>query len=190
MSVNQPADVWAPGPEDLAAFVDGELDPRRRRQVEAWLALHPDSASELQAHQRLGEFWKATAPVQPGVSQWTRVLARIEKAAWPGRWSPPIWRRPMFPFALAVIGTAAALFVGFTLIRWQKTPDAYPSDDSRFRLAAPERGEMVQAQPMEHFSLVREEQRGQDTLKVSGRSLRAAHSDWPKPLPPTPGKNP
>ncbi len=76
------------------------------------------------------------------------------------------------------------------MIRWQKSPDADPSDDSRFRLAAPERGEMVQARPMEHLSPVREEQRGQDTLKVSGRSLRAAHSDWPKPLPPTPGKNP
>src|SRR5437588_31539 len=144
MNERKPGDVWAPGPEDLAAYLDGELEPGRHREVEAWLAVHPHMASDLQAHRRVAELWRATAPCQPSGAQWVKVLSHVEKSALPSRWPRLVWRRPAFPFTLAVIGTAAALFVGFALIRWQKAPDAYPSDDTRFRLAAPERGEMVQ----------------------------------------------
>src|SRR5438128_9159443 len=126
MSAKKPGDVWAPGPEDLAAYVDGELDLGRHREVEAWLTVHPETAADLQAHRRVAELWRATTPAQPGGVQWVKVLAHIEKSAWPSCWLRHVWRRPAFPFALAVIGTAAALFMGFTLIRWHNSPDAYP----------------------------------------------------------------
>src|SRR5947209_6898523 len=184
MNAKKPGDVWAPGPEDLAAYLDGELEPGRHREVEAWLALHPETASDLRAQRRLTELWRATTPHQPSDAQWAKVSARLETSALAGRWPRPAWRRPAFPFALAVIGTAAALFVGFTLLRWHKPPEGYPSDDTRFRLAAPERGEMVQARSPEHLSFVTEERPSPDTLKVNRRTLRPAPSNWPKPSPP------
>jgi anti-sigma factor RsiW len=39
--------------EDVVRFVDGRLAPERRMQVAAYLREHPETAEELQAHQRL-----------------------------------------------------------------------------------------------------------------------------------------
>lgn len=39
--------------EDLVRFVDGRLMPERRMQIAAYLREHPETAQELQAHQRL-----------------------------------------------------------------------------------------------------------------------------------------
>lgn len=39
--------------EDLVRFVDGQLAPERRMQIAAYLREHPETAQELQAHQRL-----------------------------------------------------------------------------------------------------------------------------------------
>ena len=38
-----------PSPGQLAAYVDGELDAAACRQVEAWLATHPEAAAEIEA---------------------------------------------------------------------------------------------------------------------------------------------
>lgn len=38
---------------ELHAYVDGELDPQRRVQVEAWLVQHPDVAQKVRAYQQI-----------------------------------------------------------------------------------------------------------------------------------------
>jgi anti-sigma factor RsiW len=40
---------------DLHAYVDGQLDARRRQQVEAWLAEHPEEQKELHDYRLLNE---------------------------------------------------------------------------------------------------------------------------------------
>jgi hypothetical protein len=138
--------ILTPKLEDLAAYVDGELDAARRSTVEAWLSNHPEVAVEVEQQRRLADIWQATAPAQPSESQWGEVLAHVETAALHLPWRRPLWRRPGFSFTLAVVGTAAVLLFAFSLLRWHRAPQGYPNDDSRFRQEMPGRPELVQAQ--------------------------------------------
>src|SRR3954463_1573502 len=71
-------------PEQVAAFVDGELDPGNSARVEAWLTDHPEMAAEAEAWRRLARVWAETAPPDPGPAAWATTRARIE-AALPAR---------------------------------------------------------------------------------------------------------
>jgi anti-sigma factor RsiW len=42
-----------PAEDDLHAYVDGQLDPTRREQVEHWLAAHPEQAERVRGWQEL-----------------------------------------------------------------------------------------------------------------------------------------
>jgi hypothetical protein len=69
--------TWQPEPAELAAYVDGHLDARRHREVEAWLSEHPDVAAELHAHRRLERLWRRTAPDSPTPARWSLVRLNI-----------------------------------------------------------------------------------------------------------------
>lgn len=45
--------------DELHAYVDGQLDPVRRREVEEYLAAHPAEAERVQAYQRQNEMMRA-----------------------------------------------------------------------------------------------------------------------------------
>src|SRR5205823_14557981 len=66
-AMRHPNDVGGDGPSpgQLAAFVDGALDPAASRQVEAWLAAHPEAAAEVEAQRRLAALWRATPAPAP-----------------------------------------------------------------------------------------------------------------------------
>jgi anti-sigma factor RsiW len=94
----------APSPEELAAFLDGELDPALRVQVEEWLAEHPEESADLEELSRLCRMVQATAPAEPAEAAWSAVLDRIEAAAAHAR-EVQFWRRAV------VVGTAAAVLL-------------------------------------------------------------------------------
>ncbi|MCI0460262.1 MAG: hypothetical protein L0Z62_25195 [Gemmataceae bacterium] len=93
--------------EHLAAYVDGELEAAGRRQVEAWLADHPEAATEVEAQRRLLALWRQVPPRQPTEAEWAAVFNRVQAAcitpmrkARSRRWAG---------VALALSATAAAL---------------------------------------------------------------------------------
>ena len=45
--------------DELHAYVDGELPPERRADVEAWLAAHPDEAERVQSWRTMAEMLHA-----------------------------------------------------------------------------------------------------------------------------------
>jgi len=119
-----PGDSWTPTRELLAAFVDGELDRRPdladlRRQIEAWLAAHPEANAELDAQVELSSLMAATTPPEPAAEAWARVWSRIEKAQPHGakRRSAAAWLA-----GLVAVGTAAAVL----LVVLQQASDKVP----------------------------------------------------------------
>jgi hypothetical protein len=104
-----------PTPEDLAAYVDGELDAAARRAVEGWLIGHPYAADEVAGQRRLLHLWEATAPEEPAGPRWAPVLANVRNAV--GR-SKPARRWPWLVGAL--IGTAAAVWGALLLLPPQR----------------------------------------------------------------------
>jgi hypothetical protein len=73
-------DSGTPSAEQLTAYVDGELDVLKRREVEAWLVQHPEGAAEVEAQQRLTQLWQATRPIEPPDAAWEESLDRVEAA--------------------------------------------------------------------------------------------------------------
>jgi anti-sigma factor RsiW len=75
---------WAPSPELLAAYADGELaedgpGAALFERVEAWLAIHPDAAEEVETQRCLSESCRARAADDPGEEAWTPVVARLQR---------------------------------------------------------------------------------------------------------------
>ena len=66
---------WNPGPELLAAYVDGEFEGRDelaalRVRVEDWLSKHPHAQEELAQYRKLRKLWHDTAPDEPSDEAW------------------------------------------------------------------------------------------------------------------------
>jgi anti-sigma factor RsiW len=101
----------APSAKELAAYVDGELDPVSRSQVEAWLAQHPEAGREVDGLRNLSQLWQATPPPEASEAAWRDLFTRINTAL-PGAAAATIkpsparrsWRR-----WLGVASVAAAL---------------------------------------------------------------------------------
>ena len=70
-----------PTPEQLAAYVDGELEAAGQRQVEAWLANHPETAADVAAQRQLLALWRKAPPREPSAAEWAAVFSRVQ-AAW------------------------------------------------------------------------------------------------------------
>lgn len=115
-----------PRPEQLAAYVDGELGCQERAQVEAWLAEHPEAVAEVESLRRLTAAWQASMPSEPSEAQWAHVLAGIEAAVARGSVVRPSSRRWLVAGAGALAAAAAAVILAVALTR---PPQPAPSPD-------------------------------------------------------------
>lgn len=110
----------APKPEQMAAYVDGELNEADCAEVESWLAICPSAAAEVESLRRLADlFHQTTAPV-PSSAVFRETLAGIHVRL-PKTLPPPRsnWRH----FA-PVAGAAAAILITVLLGRtfWPTKP--------------------------------------------------------------------
>ena len=98
----------APTRAELVALVDGRLDAIRTRQIELWLAVHPDDAAVVEEHRQVLCQVRDLAPPQPSESDWDQVWGRIDEAL-PA--SPETPARPRRRVLAVVAGIAALLLL-------------------------------------------------------------------------------
>jgi len=127
MTPSQAGNHWNPRAEQLAAYVDGELDAAAFERLRSWLADHPETSAELRAQQRLLHLWQTAEPAQPSAQQWASALDRVEKgiAATPPTLS--LWQQPFFKLALLTVGTAAALLLALPSAPWRQAKEPLPA---------------------------------------------------------------
>ncbi len=68
-----------PREEELHAFVDGQLSAGRRREIEAWLADHPEEAARIEGWRRQNRMIRELYGTVPGGSA-GRIRARLSRA--------------------------------------------------------------------------------------------------------------
>jgi hypothetical protein len=133
-----------PAPEQWSAYLDGELDEEAARQVEAWLAEHPETAAELESERKLTALWQEAAPPEIDCAVANTVLANIERAVF-GRTTRRA-RRRRAALRLAVAGLAATLL----LVLWPKKPvdDPRPPDHAPVTEGKIDGARLVGAEPL------------------------------------------
>jgi len=105
-----------PTPEQLTAYVDGELAEEARRAVEDWLAGRPNEAAATEAEQRLRQLMESSAASEPSAAEWAMALTRIEAGLSSGRKrGRPAARRvaSLLWAAAALAASAMAMWVVF-----------------------------------------------------------------------------
>jgi hypothetical protein len=114
-----------PTPEQLAAYVDGELAWADRAAVEAWLLRDAAAAAEVESLRRFGQAWRDAAPPAPGPEAWSLVRDKIEaglhrppQPGGNGRWT----RRLLLGAVAATVGAAAAAVLAVALSGLGRTP--------------------------------------------------------------------
>lgn len=96
-----------PTPAELVAFVDGRLDALRARQIELWLAVHPDTAASVEEHRQVLQQVRDLAPPEPADAAWEHVWNQIAAALPAPREEPRRLRRRV----LGVVAGIAALLL-------------------------------------------------------------------------------
>jgi hypothetical protein len=143
-------DNWKPNPEQLAAYVDGELDrcgagaPLKRR-IEDWLAGHPEAASTMEAHRQLYRVCKTTRGPQPREASWDDLWARINNAphqtpAHRGRWMA---RRVVWAAALLLTAAAGVLLALTWAFRDRGRQGPLPEEMEPFPVASADEVEVL-----------------------------------------------
>jgi hypothetical protein len=112
------AENGLPLPEKLAAYVDGELEPRERLAVERWIADHPEARADVAGQRRLDRAWEATRPAEPDENAWFAALAVIQDRIQTERQFLPRRRLPL----RWLVGLAAAIVAGIALFLANREP--------------------------------------------------------------------
>jgi hypothetical protein len=73
---------WAPSPELLAAYFDGEFEGRDdlaclRKRLEAWLESSSNARSEVCAFRQLRQLWQETSPQEPSSAAWQKIQSEL-----------------------------------------------------------------------------------------------------------------
>lgn len=91
----------SPSDYDLHAYVDGELSARRRAEVEAWLASHPDAAARVRDYQSIQK----------------ALHGRFDSILTETATLPPVYRRERLPFVLRA-AVLAGLMLASGVVGW------------------------------------------------------------------------
>jgi hypothetical protein len=151
MTRRQADDTGPPRPEQLTAYVDGELAAADRARVEAWLARHPAAAADVRAQRHLARLWKATAPAEPSEADWDALLARIE-AALPAR---PADRLLGYRLAGGLGAAAAAVVLALALSRPPRPqPPVEPKPVVPFPVVSADEVEIISVDGADALALV------------------------------------
>ncbi len=114
-----------PSPQQLAAFLDGELDAADRARIGTWLTAHPDAAAEIDGQRRFARLWAENPPPEPGPAAWATALAGVRARL-------PAPRRRRLPYTLWLGSAAAAVFlaalIGVPLFHGDAAPKSEKSD--------------------------------------------------------------
>jgi hypothetical protein len=126
---------WAPSPELLAAYFDGEFEGRdelvpMRQRLEDWLAGNPEARAEFTECRRLKQLWLETTPPDPGQAVWWKILDEMEcrkdegaaRKDEGGRMKDERRR----PWKKAAVALAACLFLIVYLARDSKVAEETP----------------------------------------------------------------
>jgi hypothetical protein len=142
-------DAESPTPEQLAAYVDGELDPGERMGVEKWLRTHPDVAAQIEEHRDLTRLWQAMKPIGPEEAKWAAVLEQIECGF--------LRSRPLGHGRRRIIRAGAALAAAVLLLlvwRYWPEPTAHPQSVEPLAVVSPDDVEIVSLRAADRVTLV------------------------------------
>ncbi len=144
-----------PTPEELAAFVDGELDQEASRDVADWLASHPEAAAEVRSLEHFARLWRRTPPPEPSAEQWAEVFGRVAQTLpvrAEARPSRPRWLRWLGPAA----AVAAAVVVVVLLRPRPEAPriGAPPRLEQPFAVATDDDIRIISMDDTDHSALV------------------------------------
>jgi hypothetical protein len=111
------------GPESLAAYADGELDPTARAAVERWLAEHPEALEELRTQQEFSpenaQLWQQVEPPPVPEGTWVEIRNQVAEATMPA----PVIRISARRVAAWLIGGVAAAASAAAIV-WILLPPA------------------------------------------------------------------
>jgi anti-sigma factor RsiW len=156
---------WAPSPELLAAYFDGEFEGRDdlaglRRRVENWLADHPQAAADLAGYRRLRQLWQETTPPEPNLGTWSNLMAHLEVCR-----PESVWRQPrsrsLLPRAV-LLGLVASVLI---LVFAQQRPSP---DDEPFPVATEQEVVILHIEGSDTSSLVVGQLPLQGALELAG----------------------
>lgn len=152
------ADEREPGPELLAAHLDGELDAGTRAWVSRWLSGHPEAAAEVEALRKLDQDWQGGAPEEP-VEHWDPLLERIAAGISTARIQQDKAKarkpRSLVQPALWLAATAASILLLFLILpRQEPRPVDRPAVVEAFPVAAEEDVEIISMKNADQFRLV------------------------------------
>jgi anti-sigma factor RsiW len=137
----------SPNPEQLAAYVDGELDPAQGMDLEIWLRNHLEAAAQIEQHRDLARVWQETAAIEPAAEKWAAVLERIECGLSRSR-ALAIARRRLVRAGVAVAVAATVLLV----LVWH--PRATPLKVEPLTVVSPDEVEIVSLRAADRRTLI------------------------------------
>jgi anti-sigma factor RsiW len=130
MSHSSRPEEAGPTPQQLAAYVDGELGPADRATVDTWLGGHPDARADVDAQRRLLRQWQAAVPPGPDQAAWAGILARVEAGVAEARLHGASSRRlagvVRFVAALGAVAAVLVLALGLAQRFAPQTPPVTP----------------------------------------------------------------
>jgi hypothetical protein len=140
-------------PEQLAAYLDGELGGAERSRVEAWLTTCPDATGEIDGQRRVARLWADNPPPDPSQAAWSATLARVRARLPVAR--PRGLRRSLWFGAAAAAALVAALlgthlFQGGAAPKVEKVepfPVVGPGDVTIISMDGRDAGRLVVAAP-------------------------------------------
>ena len=140
-----------PAPEELSAFVDGELPAAKMEATEALLRRHAEADAEVQSLRRLDALWRQTAASEPSAAAWDKTLQEIES-----RLAAPKPTRAGLPTMRILGGIAAASVIGLLLARsfWPTPIAVTDSDDEPYPVATADEIVIISMDPRNEHNLV------------------------------------